>query len=64
MGAGGGEGEASACEAPEVLLAAMRAGWRLRGPRGPLGGHEGAGEALGEPHEEEPQVEGHQTQQR
>uniref|UniRef100_A0A0D9RGF3 Protein dpy-30 homolog n=2 Tax=Boreoeutheria TaxID=1437010 RepID=A0A0D9RGF3_CHLSB len=35
-----------------------------RGPGAPLGCHEGAGEALAEPHEEEPQVEGDQTQQR
>lgn len=35
-----------------------------RGPGAPLGGHEGAGEALAEPHEEEPQVEGDQAQQR
>uniref|UniRef100_F7DY89 Protein dpy-30 homolog n=1 Tax=Equus caballus TaxID=9796 RepID=F7DY89_HORSE len=39
-------------------------GRRWRGPGAPLGGHEGAGEALAEPHEEEPQVEGDQTQQR
>lgn len=39
-------------------------GRRRRGPGAPLGGHEGAGEALAEPHEEEPQVEGDQTQQR
>lgn len=35
-----------------------------RSPGAPLGGHEGAGEALAEPHEEEPQVESDQTQQR
>lgn len=39
-------------------------GRRRRGPGAPLGSHEGAGEALAEPHEEEPQVEGDQTQQR
>lgn len=39
-------------------------GGRRRGPGAPLGGHEGAGEALAEPHEEEPQVEGDQAQQR
>uniref|UniRef100_A0ABI7WR68 Protein dpy-30 homolog n=3 Tax=Carnivora TaxID=33554 RepID=A0ABI7WR68_FELCA len=33
-------------------------------PGAPLGSHEGAGEALAEPHEEEPQVEGDEPQQR
>lgn len=43
----------------------QRGGGRARRGRGaPLGGHEGAREALAEPREEEPQVEGDQTQQR
>lgn len=49
------------------LRARHRQRGRGRGRRGrgaPLGGHEGAREALAEPREEEPQVEGDQTQQR